>query len=1052
MSKVYEKIYKKSKLLKTIGLAATSVFAIATLASCKASGNVYSGIDSNGTYSTIGNYSVTNYELFEELAWDAADELDKYVVKAMCSTYYDQVVSAVEDSASDEYASYHDTYVEQLREYFIVETYGVDDMDSYYDINSADTLSECKQKTLDTLYTNGINLSSTSFDALVEVASDGESLVELKWSSMNSAQQATLKQYYTTLAQKLFAKNYLEEEIADYEDDQNDDDVAETDEDYVHYYTDSQIISYWKENYYYKNSTANAIMIRFVSSDEVTETLKTFGVKLYKSKFYFIKQEGVIKDGVSTNISNSDYDTWYEDFDFTAASNESNYSPLDDSEVLQLYVEMYNYIYPYRDQLPERDDVKTVSEANSTNSRRDVTAAIINSTEDEISAEDFYETYIKTCDAFEEYIQHSATDLEEVNSSLRNFLYEDLDDYEYSTSGTSNSDYYYMAYKFEIDATALEESGDMLYYESDVNGDVTQKDEDGNDELADSSNVDRIRCADLVAKIIEGLKDDDLTDTYIESALNDSKDDAKISIYDEHLSIAYAVGYSDYYTKTYGGSPEDDVVAKVVYDGVTTYIYTSDLYKELEAADGITSAIDLLTKQIIKDTEEYAATEAYEDDYYTQLNNVLTSFANDGLSSYGYSSSIGKYNFLMMYFHSSDVEEIINNVYRVNAASSELLNNYASDTDLIELFVKYCEQAYNNSFTVSATSLLVYVDMDEDGNADENFDWSTECTYEGSTTTYAEVAKSLINYVSTLLENSTDSYADTLSSIVDEYSNSTRFTNGYDTAVDTNGNYDPTEAETYWAKYKRLGIYLTTETYDSVTNSTDSSTASAVIKEELQDIYNRDDFIYDSTAPSEYLDTEPYENNGDGIVTTKGYNLIVVTSATINASAKFESTDDVNGIYSNLYYWYNEELTYISNLYNDGDTLTFNQILAYILEYADNSTSNTIPSDVSDAISSFFTAVYTKYTDSATQRELLIYWCEYKTNSEFVFTNTLNSDSSVYVFTDGSTTTYAERFEEIRNINKRSADSYCEYLEFNTSVYDDWWGDLENYIKAKYGN
>ncbi len=52
----------------------------------------------------------------------------------------------------------------------------------------------------------------------------------------------------------------------------------------------------------------------------------------------------------------------------------------------------------------------------------------------------------------------------------------------------------------------------MLYYEADVNGDITQKDEDGNDELADSSNVDRIRCEDLVAKIIEGLKDDDLND------------------------------------------------------------------------------------------------------------------------------------------------------------------------------------------------------------------------------------------------------------------------------------------------------------------------------------------------------------------------------------------------------------------------------------------------------------------------------------------------------------------------------------------------------------
>jgi hypothetical protein len=295
---------------------------------------------------------------------------------------------------------------------------------------------------------------------------------------------------------------------------------------------------------------------------------------------------------------------------------------------------------------------------------------------------------------------------------------------------------------------------------------------------------------------------------------------------------------------------------------------------------------------------------------------------------------------------------------------------------------------------------------------------------------------------------------------VSEFKKSSRFRSGYDTAVDSEGNYSPAEPETYWAKYKRAGLLLTTADYSSVTNSTDYATISTELKKELMDIYNRDEFIINDVAQSEYLDTLPYVS-GNGLTTanyetgnTIAYNLLVVTSATVNASAKFEKKDDINSIYTNLYYYYHEKLSYISDLYNENNELNENQVKAYILEYADNSTSNTLPSAISSAITSFLSPVYTKYTSTATQRELLISWCEKATSSTFTFQNTMNADATLFTFIDGSTEKYSDRFNNIRNINKTAADSYYTLNRFdtkfggNSSVYDSWWTDLENYIKG----
>lgn len=1076
MSKVYNKNNKKNTIIRPLSLAATSVLALATLASCKANSNVYAAINADSVYSQIGNYSVTNKELFDNMVWSGADTLNTYINNALVKSYYDDIKDNVENGGE-----HQAEYVQSLRELLVVASYNASDYSSYFSIRNKDEVNynpdvfnTSTKEAIDNLYIQGIKISQDDFMALVEVKStDDETLVDISYAAMSNAQKEVLKLYYSELAQKQFALNALNDTISDYEDDNNDDDLAYTDEDYTHYYSDSDIISKYKSEVYKKRTSSNGILIRFESSDEINATYKAFGVKLYRSKLYYIRQYNVTKKGTSGhNLTDAEYNDWYENFDFTDEANKDNYQVLSDRAVLELYIQMYNYVYTYKSELPYRDYLSD-RVANSTYAnRRKLTEGIAagNSDDatkyaDEIASgktvdECVLEELKATLESedYTDIINHKATDLENISSTLTSLMFDNTKDLKYSTSGTEISEKFYMCFKLDNDETGLKDADGTdlkLYYKADVNGDLTQIDENGKEEKCDSSIIDWVRSAKVVEKVIDILKEESLTSSYISEKLNDAKKDAKISIYDSNLSIQYAVSYSDYYSKTSGKAKEDDIIAKVEYDGDTTYIKTSDLFTELETNNGVTEAVDILTKKIIKDTDEYAKTEKNVDDYYTTLNNVLTSFANDGFSSYGYSSSIGKYNFMMAYYHSASVDEIINEVYRVNAASSQILNDYSSDTALIELLTSYASQAYNNSFTISATNLKVYVDFDEDNTADA-FNWNTIAynNADGSAVTYSDLAKELINQFIKLLQNDSTTYKDNLTTLVEEYTNAARFTTGYDLNPDSENNYSPAEPETYWAKFKRYGLQVTTTDYDSVTNSTSYATIETTLKKELCDIYSRDEFIINSTAQTEYLDTLPYDNSGDGLVNNQGYNLLVVTSATVNASAKFESTDDVNGIYTNLWYYYHEKLSHIDNLYNDKDTLNANQVKAYILEYADNSTSKTIPSDISDAITSFLSPVYTKYTGTETQREILISWCESTTNSTFAFTNSLNEDKNNYYYKDGSVETYTTRLNNIRSINKSQADEYYTYNDFDqkggtSSVYDDWWTDLANYIEGK---
>lgn len=980
----------KLQLRRLFCVVMTFVFII-SLSSC-GSKNVTGGLDLDATYATLGNYSITNGELWDELKWDANDYINEKIEDAIVAEYYDQVVEVMEGADPDNLKA---DYTAELREIAIRNVYSFSENTS----TSADTYQEkaddleAKQKALlvnqfvDTLYINE-NVVIDPNDILVD-----------------DDYSAIYKFYYKDLAKKLFAKAQLLEDIADAEEDAADDD----DEDTIGYFTKSQFVTQFTGNYR-NTGDVDLLMIRFMNSDEVTTTLRSFGIKVYNKVWYYVYP--------STEMSYAEYCKFYDDFTVSSSTKE-NYIPIDanygKAAILSIYIEIYNYIYTYRDSLSNMDQNFVTSQ---TADRRQVTKNILDYFEafDEDSQPTIESVFSYVANS--EYTHYTADEINDINSSLKGYIYTTLstdetdDDYtRYSTDGRSYGDYYFLIFKVEQDADQYTD-----IYDEDATTDENYESILANEEL--------------YTTLYDELVDDQITDNFISNKISDAMDDTSLKIFDKVMEIQYSSSDSEY-SKTHSNAPNKNTLATIKYDGKKTYITVlpddnSDegMWNELEKENGTTVAVDLLAEKIIKDSDEYKnidkeTIEGFED----TIEYLLTSFANDSLSSYGYNSSIGKYNFMMLYYHTADMDEIIDDFYKVQYVYSDLINDYTDDS-LLDFFLEYSTIAYNNYFSINDSRLLVYIDMDEDNTPDDTSTWTKE---------QISGAKDLLDEITNIVLASTDTHATALEAIVEEYNSSSRFKTGDE--LPTSENYDPTTPECRWADYRHLGLYIKIET-DTMTNAVTNT--DDAIKARLKEIYNMEGFRIEGTFPSQYIDSDIVDTwiweGTDGSVTGNKYlksedglNLIVVTSGTEPASAKFTVDDnDLDGLFVNIPIYYNEKVYTIADIYNSTDIINKNQMILFLYETLEDGTTNMTPSQISSALSTFFSEVLTRYQDDTSQREALLYYAYGKTNTTSISFANVDNDT---------------RLTKILEINRRVADSYIEDDDLANN-YANWWTKL----------
>lgn len=935
-------------------------------------------IDPDAVYASIGDYNVTNSELWDEMKWDASDYIDERIKYAMVDEHLKEIQSVMEGEDSD----LKTEYTEQLRQISIRKVYAFAEGDDYE--GSVALLTDEQKVTLTSKYADNL------YSAKGIVVDTNDFLVNDDYSSVYSL-------YYYDLAERLLAFDYLQDKMDEAAVDAADDD----DEDTIGYYSKTSYINTFKE-YFLNTGDVDLLTIRFMNQAELDTTLRSFGIKVYKNVWYQLTPE--------TTMSYSDYCKYYDNFDMGDSATKKYTTSIEASygkaAILAIYIEMYNYIYTYRDSLTNIGSFSTSTTAD----RRTTTQAVLDYFDSAITQptiDDLYDLIDSS-----EYIHYTSEEINDISASMKTYVYDTLttdetaDDYtRYTTSGRNYGNYYYLIFK--LDQVA------------DEYADINEKDISTDDLYA---NI--IANQELSAKILKQMKEDTVNDNYISNAISVLREDVKLRIYNKDIEIAYAAAASEY-SKNHKKAPTEDTIATIEYNGITYTVTFDETWTRQELMSGTTTAVDILTNKIVKASDLYAT--SFSDDdikgYKENLDYVLASFANNNFSSSGYPASIGKYNFMMLYFHSANVDEIIDDYYKVNACYSNLASDYGSDT-LLNFLLDYTTIAQENYFSLVDSRLMVYIDMDEDGLEDPISEWTSE---------QVDAAQDLLDTVSNIISATTDSHTSALDDILAEYNSSSRFLTGDEDPL--SASYDPTTPESTWADYRRLGLYLQIKS-DSLANNVTVDVDNNV-KERIKEIYNMDGFMINGTFPTQYLDngvvdtwtweaTDGTVTGNRYLVSEKGLNLIVVTSGTARSSAKFEAEDDLPGYYTNINVIYNNVVYYIENIYNSDDEISMNQMKLFLYDYLSNSASTLSPSAVSSALTAFFVPVITRYLDDTTQREVLLSYAMQITGDTVTFTNTDN----------------AERFDNIMAINRRVADNYVAEDDLSNN-FAGWWDAIE---------
>ncbi|MDE7263320.1 MAG: hypothetical protein K2N64_01485 [Anaeroplasmataceae bacterium] len=1012
---------KKIKLKpRRLCLLASLFVLLISLGSCSSAGKPVGNLDKDSIYLSAGNYSVTKGELWEELRWSANTILTDKITEVVMKDYVEKVELIIDKSYTDlsesqkklfadnftdeDFSNLRAFYEERLEDYVIEDIYNF----NYSSTNSYDSIkdvSEYDAKKLiiqysDELYSN-YNIKQFNNQDVQTFVTEA---VEKRENYLTIAKE--LKSvYYLSLAKELLAYSKLEEDIKDAFDNRDPDN-----EDDLGYFTKSEYTNKFKSDFA-NQSDLNLVLIHFSTEKEYTSTLRSFGLKVYENNLVYIPYPEDIKNF-------SEYCTYYDELTSNDLRGSDKYQNLNTLAIAQLYIQIYNYLYggyrnyiyddsyvQYFDKVEDlikiTEDIREKSQAVAANEEAEV-----NKIRDALANADLNEDEIGTI--------YTREDINKISDSFSTYLYETLclpfkaeaddDSLCYSTSTQSYNNSYWIAFKFD----QAEDQYEDMYNKNTID-----------DDLYDSIAANE----ELKAEIEKLLKRDKMLENSITNAVKERTDEVKISIYDEALEIAYATSNAGY-SKTYGKAPNKNVIATLKYDNKTwnLNIVSDDqdqnaldegVFDILERTNGITTAIDILSKKVVKGTKAYADTEKDTQQYKEALEFVLAAFSNDYYSTSGYPSSIGKYNFMMLYFHSVDINHIVSENYRVNAAAAKLLTNYNSN-QLLEFFKSYSDNIYSNHFSIGGKRLVVFRDADDDSKKDDVSTWTEH---------QKRLAQQLIRQIYNEVSSTTGAHADALSTIVSEIQDSAR----------AKFEDNPIAPENKWAEYRKAGLSVELEdvTADNSTTSLDFK-----LKQRLYDIFYSSSYSIvhgtDHTIPTEYM--EDLQDPNTTILETKdGYNLLLITSADFQTSAKFTEEDDKLKIFENLSVYYNEEYHQIGSVYNEEDKLSLEQIRLYVLEYVSSSTSNLSPSNISSALSSFLSPVISRYTANETQRDIVIYLIETK--------------AGPLQFTESN----IDRYERILEINHSTADDYISiYFEEDTTntlkTYENWWTDLQKIV------
>lgn len=891
-----------------------------TLTGCDSSNRRGTGsLDTNATYASVGDYSITVGDLYDSLRYNA----NSYLENAVLEFLYETEIKEVKDNTSK--------YADKLNDLVLEAIYGTSDKEEIADLTDADVKINTY---VDNMKLEGYTISSD----------------DIKQEKFDSV----YPKYYLEVAKYVAAHNKLAEEFTVNE---GVIDFGEINDE--SYFTTDDVVNYYKANHTNKG-TVTALLVRFISSTEASNLLKAFGLKTYDGAWYQIP----VKADELT--SKAKYNEYYDDYvvNPSDASEEGGLSSVEmtgngKNTILKIFIAIYNYIYGgFRDQivingLTSYDDFMTTYTGPEHLSYYNYIYEIIDNDGNNRINESFdsakeYDDLVASLVAYDETVDMEAVvmsseRLNSYNSSLATYVYDTLateasEDSEtftqYSCSAKSYGSYYYLVYKIAA------EDDVELYDEKDP--------EDENDD--DDTEIEFTN-QELLNEILNALFEEKLNETYIHEVQHEKIDDAKLKIFDSIIELQFMQSNSElveHYSKT--KKSNNNLIAEVKYQGNKKEIKVDDAYAYLEPLYGPQQAMSLLFNEYIKGTTYYTDLEDQYDNYVLAIENMLTYFANDYYASYGYPSSLGKYNFMLLYYRTANIEEAVKDYLMVSDAQSaffqDILTNYKGSGDFFEALKGFADDSYDDYYSLTATGLSVYVDRDEDGEKD---------VLDANNTLDQAIladAQALMVEAQNYIKTNVEDYATAITNLISEYNDAAR--------IQTT---NPTEPEYIWATYRQKGLYLESTSIGEVTNKT------TAVEE---NVANRVAELYASVMDKELgLTTNVLDHQ---ILSTEtGYTCLLITAGTNPSSIKYDNEEYIDS-YLEIPVLNNDKTEIITIDKADFalDKASINLVKVYVLDYLLLGDVHSLPEATTTALDTFLLPLIERYTSSASQyRQIL---------------------------------------------------------------------------------
>lgn len=509
----------------------------------------------------------------------------------------------------------------------------------------------------------------------------------------------------------------------------------------------------------------------------------------------------------------------------------------------------------------------------------------------------------------------------------------------------------------------------------------------------------------------EKLIEQRLTSAYINEKVNEKYEDVKVNIYDPIIRELYR--NDNAYEGSEGTKDKNTLLEVTSKDGsINDTLSVDDFFAYVEETLGLSTALDIIFVEKLRDAYADKITEEDLQDFRKQFETqYVNPFLADQYASAGFPASMGIDKFLLVGFGAwanngrSATQDAIDKVYVQQELrklfQEDLTVHFKDNTPENNIYIKFAalaNQLQANDVSIDASHLLFQIDLDRDGNPDNPNDLEP-----------AELANIELLIAELIIEVNkraklANSITQGLQNVVQSYNNATRYQ--LTTVAYPGPGATPEEIEDYingfnredvWVKFKKAGITLMYEDLGNISNETQFPNSQRRLDQDFYDYaINMANYIKDEVtapingeAPTQeemtaaanalvpmyapaFIDSDTkVESDGNAAVRTSfGWHLVVAKSYVHQQTARLEVTESQQDEYtSKLDNPYGEGKVVG---YNDADQITWEQIFIYIEEAKEETGITTLPTSVQTTISKYFGPIFseTKYTSTYAQLEI----------------------------------------------------------------------------------